>query len=47
LFDGESQLNFDHQIFIDEKPDYYAFVNETRNMTGAEVFAQYSQDWEI
>lgn len=32
---------FTHQIFIDEKPSCYAFENETQNMTGAEVFAQF------
>ncbi|MBT4763235.1 MAG: GFA family protein [Bdellovibrionaceae bacterium] len=35
---NEPELNFDHQIFIDEKPNYYSFSNETKNMTGAEVF---------
>ncbi|MEZ8055320.1 GFA family protein [Vibrio sp. 10N.222.54.F12] len=30
-----------HQIFIDEKPEYYEFKNETQNMTGAEVFAHF------
>lgn len=39
LFDGSPDLVFDHQIFIDEKPGYYAFANATKNMTGAEVFA--------
>ncbi len=33
---------FDHQIFIDEKPDYYSFSNKTYNVTGEEVFAQYA-----
>jgi hypothetical protein len=43
LFQGdEDRLVFDHQVFIDEKPAYYDFQNETRNMTGAEVFAQFS-----
>lgn len=42
IFDNSNGLIFDHQIFIDEKPDYYAFANETQNMTGAEVFAQFS-----
>ena len=41
LFDG-SQVEFDHQIFIDEKPAYYDFANNTKNMTGAEVFAQFN-----
>jgi len=42
LFDGVESVNFDHQIFIEEKPEYYSFVNETKNMTGEEVFAQFS-----
>lgn len=38
----EQQIyHFDHQIFIDEKPEHYAFANETKNMTGAEVFAAF------
>jgi hypothetical protein len=36
------QWNFDHQIFVDEKPPFYAFANQTRNLTGAEVFALYA-----
>ncbi len=44
LFDTEINLNFNHQIFIEEKPEYYAFSNETKNMTGAEVFAQFSNE---
>jgi hypothetical protein len=39
--DSES-LTFVHQIFIDEKPSYYHFANETKNMTGEEVFAKYA-----
>ncbi|MCB0355682.1 MAG: GFA family protein [Bdellovibrionales bacterium] len=39
---NEPELNFDHQIFIDEKPSYYSFSNETKNMTGAEVFAAFA-----
>lgn len=42
LFDKAASLQFDHQIFIDEKPDYYSFSNKTKNMTGEEVFAQFS-----
>lgn len=41
LLNQESSLHMDHQIFIDEKPEYYRFANETKNMTGAEVFAQF------
>lgn len=42
IFDHTEQLIFDHQIFIEEKPEYYSFANVTHNMTGAEVFAQYA-----
>ena len=41
VFDDSKTLMFDHQVFIDEKPDYYSFANETRNLTGAECFAEF------
>jgi hypothetical protein len=43
LFDNQENLIFDHQVFIDEKPEYYSFANETKNLTGAELFAQFAQ----
>jgi len=43
LFDNLDDIVFDHQVFIDEKPDYYEFSNKTKNMTGEEVFAQFSR----
>ena len=42
LFDNVDEIFFDHQIFIEEKPDYYSFTNKTKNMTGEELFAMYS-----
>lgn len=42
LFDDLGTLEFDDQMFIDEKPEFYAFANKTHNMTGAEVFAKYA-----
>ena len=42
LFQGDDQFVFDHQVFIDEKPAFYSFANETENMTGAELFAKYA-----
>lgn len=42
LFDNCKGLIFEHQVFIDEKPEYYCFANETKNLTGAEVFAQFA-----
>jgi hypothetical protein len=42
LFDNEPRFTFDHQVFIDKKPSFYSFANETLNMSEAEVFAKYS-----
>jgi len=42
IFDDQSAFTFASQIFIDEKPGYYDFANDTRKMTGADVFAQYA-----
>lgn len=42
IFDNDEGLVFEHQVFIDEKPEYYSFANETKNMTGAELFAQFA-----
>jgi len=41
LFDETEDLVFDGQVFIDEKPSFYRFANETREMTGAELFAKF------
>jgi len=41
LFEAIKNFEFDHQVFIDEKPDYYTFSNQTHDMTGAEIFAKY------
>lgn len=42
--DGESQFVLDHQIFIDQKPEYYRFKGEKKmhNMTGADLFAMFA-----
>ena len=42
IFDGDESFVLDLQVFIDEKPEYYCFSNETRNMTGKEAFAEYA-----
>jgi len=42
LFDDQSKFNLHYQVFIDKKPDFYKFVNKTRDSTEAEVFARYS-----
>jgi hypothetical protein len=40
-FDSADGFLLNQQIFVDEKPAFYSFANETRDLTGAEVFAQY------
>ncbi|KQT60467.1 MULTISPECIES: GFA family protein [unclassified Aureimonas] len=37
--DDQSGIALTSEIFIDEKPSFYAFANETRKMTGAEFIA--------
>jgi hypothetical protein len=41
ILDDQSAMVLTSQIFIDEKPAYYTFANETKTMTGAEVFAAF------
>ena len=42
LLDEKEAWVFDQQVFIDEEPPFYSFANETKKLTGAELFAQYS-----
>ena len=41
LFALDEELNFGHQVFIDKKPIFYHFANNTKNMTEEEVFAMF------
>ena len=43
ILENSEDFAFEQQVFIDEKPEYYAFANKTQNMTGAELFAMFSQ----
>lgn len=45
--DDQSRLALTTEIFIDEKPLYYAFANETKKMTGAEVVAAFGDGKEL
>ncbi len=42
LFPNSDSLVFDHQVFIDAKPAFYSFAEDTKNMTGEELFAQFA-----
>lgn len=35
-------LTFTRQIFVDQKPDYYSFAQDTENLTEQEVFEKFS-----
>ena len=41
LFENIDNFVFDHQVFIDNKPHYYDFANNTEDMTEAQVFAMF------
>lgn len=42
LFDEKQQWQLAEQVFIDNKPAYYSFAEKTRNLTEAEIIAQFS-----
>ena len=42
VFDEDADFLFDHQVFVDMKPHYYDFSNQTKKETEAEVFGKYS-----
>lgn len=39
LFDPQTNFELQAQIFVEQKPAFYAFTNKTHMLTGAEVFA--------
>jgi hypothetical protein len=43
VFDDDPALSFEHQVFVDEKPSFYEFSNKTKDMTGPELIAKYTQ----
>lgn len=43
IFGDETRFNLTNQVFIDEKPDFYTFANDTPTMTGDALFAQFSE----
>lgn len=44
LFEQLTNVVLDHQIFIEQKPAWYCFANQTTELTGAEVFAQFTAE---
>lgn len=43
VLDGDGDWVFDLQIFVDQKPAFYCFSNQTEQLTGEQVMAQFSQ----
>lgn len=41
LFEEGVDWSFDEEIFVEERPHYYAFANDTEKLTGAEVMDRY------
>ena len=41
LFGMETGFKFKEQIFIDRKPDFYEFANETENLTELQVLEKF------
>ena len=46
LFENYKDLVFSHQVFIDEKPSFYSFAEQTKDLTGAEIFAKFKHSRE-
>ena len=46
VFDVSKNLIFNLEVFVEEKPDYYCFANETKKLTGAELFEQFNSSSE-
>lgn len=44
LFQGQADFELKGQIFIDKKPTYYDFANETNMLTEVQVFEKYAPD---
>lgn len=42
LLEDNGQWQFVEQIFIEQKPAFYAFAQKTKDLTGEEVFAQHA-----
>ena len=43
LFSNLEGIEFEGQIFTDQKPHYYEFANETEMMTAEQVFAMFAE----
>ncbi|CAI8817667.1 Aldehyde-activating protein [Pseudomonas donghuensis] len=42
VLEGDTDWIFDLQVYVDKKPGYYCFANQTEEMTAAQVEAMFS-----
>ena len=42
IFEDQASYRFVLQVFVDNKPEFYTFANETKEMTGQEVIAEFA-----
>ncbi len=42
LLNIDKEVHFQQEFFIDEKPNYYTFSNDTKQLTGEELFALFA-----
>jgi hypothetical protein len=43
-FDEQGDFHFDLQVYVESKPAFYDFANETRKLTEAEVLEEFAPD---
>lgn len=43
LFDDAPAFEFDHEVYIDKKPDYYSFAQTTHQMTEQDVMTAFAE----
>lgn len=44
VFGEAPELTMTHQVFVDERPSYYEFAQETKMMTGPEIMAMFGKN---
>lgn len=47
LFENQENFHFDLQVFVDRKPAFYSFANQTKKMTEAEVIEKFAPEKHI
>jgi len=43
LFENDENIEFNRQVFIDQKPSYYSFSEKTQNITSEYIYKHFPQ----